>query len=646
MSPFNPGDIFNNNGEILNKPLSGGIDPSLDPGGLKNINPFPKINRTLKQQTDALARRTAESVGLPKILGKKLNVPGRRQVVHYPTVLAHLVVFLDDVPGTPAGKKYDLVRPILTMTLDNNGHKEADCLELDLDYNDFPFDPRLVKNIVVSMWVDYVDGLLPPTTSKQAEAKVFSKNAKQIFEGYADEYRVCFSDNDGLVAKIKCRDYTGLLIDMKIIEGDYGTIRGTEKMTTIVKKLCGRYNLKVIFSEGLEASCPTVSQYFDDADHRLVEESSSYWDVILKMAEMLGCITFVFGQHVYFGRPDPQAIYEAVHGPRSAETLLYVWGENMEELELCRKYTDNNHYTCVEIIGYDEKRKKRFSVFWPEPLDRHTVQVQGRVESWITQGEPSSDPGRVAARQSKAQAKAAPKIAHVTSDGKGGFTVSGKENESVSRQVYRLLAPLGVNDVKHLKEIAKGVYQNMARSEIEGRMKAHGHTDLMAGMAFQIVLSTEQLKLLGSYPDTYNRIHALIERGYSKTLAITLARAFEEWDNQWWYILSARHHYSDDTGYEVDVDFISFANFDVVKKAKAKESAPPTTRGGKSQSKASAPIEQTQRPIQKNSSGTSTPNISSPVSSVIKKLAPKTPKTTSLPLSGSRTIGNNPTGNT
>lgn len=577
-------------------------------------------------------RPPAAAMPLPTLLEQKLLVARRKSVVHYPTVLVHFRVWLDDVPGAPAGQVYDLVRPIQSVTVENNGYKEADTCDLELNYSDFSFDPRLVKNILVSVFVDYVDGLLPPSTAKQAEARVFSRDAKLIFEGYVDEYEITFSDDNGLCATMKARDYTGLMIDTKIVEGDFGVIRGNEKFTSIVKKLAERFQMKVKFSAGLEASCPTVSQYFDDKEHRLVEESSSYWDVIMKLAEMIGCITYVFGQYIYFGKPDPAMIRDTMYGEaRSAETLIFVWGENIKELSMHRKYSQNNKYTNVEIIGYDEKNKKNFSVFWPDPpMDRYIRQAGGKLESSMQGGEASSQPSRVPARQSNAEKKAAGRTARpTTQDSNAGYTYSNAEKETITRQVYRLHAPLGCTDLKTLKEIAKGVWQNLCRSEIEGRMCIHGFSELMAGQAFQIILSKEHLKVLASYPDVAQRAKALQERGYHPSLAATLARAYKDWDDTYFYVLTARHKFTEGEGYDVEVDYVIFANTDVASRAEAK-TAPATQRGGNgaSSSAPATPYEQRQAPLRPG------------MDSQPQKATPQTPKGASvpsrLPLSGQR----------
>lgn len=595
-----------------------GLDPSLDPANLPKFNPFPKPQPLEDKIRTIIAR------SIP-------NIPAanREQTSFYPVVAIGIKLFLEN------GGVYDFVRPCTAMTVDINGYKEADTADVEINYNDFPYDPRLCKNIIVSVWVDYVNGLLAPSDPRQAKHIIRAENPKLLFEGYVDEYRVKGSVGDGMCASFKARDYTALLIDTKMMEGHFHIIRGNEKFTSIVKKLCQAFNLTVVFSEGLEASAPTVSQYFDDKDHRLVEESSSYWDVILKLADMIGCIAFVFGTKVYFGEPHPFKVFQAMHGSSGRTNLSYVWGENVQEFELARKYTENFRYTNVEVIAYDPDKKgqdKRIVVYYPEkPVERLITQQDGKITSQLRQGEATPQPNRLTQSFDR-PTRETPRIARPAApaaDGVVGGTVSaqGQGSEKATRLVYRVFAPQYVNDIKILKKKAKQIWEQLTKGEIEGRLKVMGHSELVVGNAFQIHMNKEHLQIARTYHTNHEREELLKRRGYHPTMANQLAKAFGEWEKQWWYILQARHRYSDDEGYEVDADFVSFVNTDEDSGGGGSpgEQKPNEQRGGKDTTKVHNPQKQQQSAIKQGMGNTGGARSRNPISSVIPK-APPLPK--------------------
>lgn len=594
-----------------------GLDPSLDPKNLGKLNPFPKAKSLEEQTREIIARST------PRLLAA-----AREQTSFYPVVAVGIKLFLEN------GGVFDFVRPCTTMTVDINGYKEADIADVEVNYNDFPYDPRLCKQIIVSVWVDYVNGLIAPSDPRQAKQIIRAENPKLLFEGYVDEYRVKGSAGDGMCAQFKARDYTALLIDTKMMEGHFHIIRGNEKFTSIVKKLCQPFNLTVVFSEGLEASAPTVSQYFDDKDHRLVEESSSYWDVILKLADMIGCIAFVFGTKVYFGEPHPLKVFQAMHETSGRSNLSYVWGENVQEFELARKYTENFRFTNVEVVAYDPDKKgqdKRIVVYYPDPPKEQLItQIDGKITSQMRGGEATPNPTRLTQSFNR-PTRETPRVAQPAApaaDGVVGGTVSaqGQGSEKAVRKVYRVFAPQYVNDINILKKKAKQIWEQLTKGEIEGRMKVMGHSEMVVGNAFQIHMNREHLQIARTYPDAKQREELLKRRGFHPTMANQLAKAFGEWDKQWWYILQARHRYSDDEGYEVDADFVSFVNIDTDNGGPTPGAQQPTQqRGGKATSQVHNPQKQQQTAIKPTMGNTGGARSRNPISTVIPK-APPLPK--------------------
>ncbi len=104
------------------------------------------------------------------------------------------------------------------VTVSINDYMKADTVTLDMDYKNFPFDPRCIRACGITVHIQDMKKAFDeqgPVQIKPVEETFASTNA--VFVGFADTDAITFSDSERSV-KFEGRDYTGLLIDTPMIQ--------------------------------------------------------------------------------------------------------------------------------------------------------------------------------------------------------------------------------------------------------------------------------------------------------------------------------------------------------------------------------------------------------------------------------------------
>lgn len=126
---------------------------------------------------------------------------------YYPRCLAVIGLVLEDQipgsPGVPLPPTYTVI-PRHAEVLRNDA-RTADTCSLELDYRDFPFDPRAIRGAHVSV---HVDDVLDPTFP------LIPNPLNARFIGILDDMEANH-EGDGERVTLRCRDYTSLAIDLK-----------------------------------------------------------------------------------------------------------------------------------------------------------------------------------------------------------------------------------------------------------------------------------------------------------------------------------------------------------------------------------------------------------------------------------------------
>lgn len=144
-----------------------------------------------------------------------------------------LDVLLEDYGDGTTGTLHTIECVPRSVEIERNDHRSADTFSLDLDYQTFPFDPRAIRSIRVSILLGDVGDPTGQLTDADGSAMAFI--------GFVDVPEVKM-DAGGSVVSLSGRDYTGPFLDTPwsglaidvarslgdVVDGIVSTVPGTE----------------------------------------------------------------------------------------------------------------------------------------------------------------------------------------------------------------------------------------------------------------------------------------------------------------------------------------------------------------------------------------------------------------------------------
>lgn len=415
-----------------------------------------------------------------------------RPEVFYPQCLCDLGIVFENFgdPKSPIGV------PVIpkTASVFINSYKEADTFSVTFDAARLPVVPELIKAGSLSIYMFQTRGI-----GQQPERTVAGEDwfgyVPPTIQGIFDEASMDFSE-DGRWVSIDGKDYTSLFLAKQ-----WGSPVKASKKKNIPRGMRNKRVpsglpldrvLQQIIDEVESAEVMTLRVEPDEllADMPIVgraegrctkrglpvKDKDNYWDVMYDLAVRYGFILFVRGLDVVLTRPR-----NYLEGKSNVRKM--AWGRNLTALRMKRKI-GREQVPVIEVRSYDETRRQVLKGKYPKNPKAKPVTGLGTIHDEV--------------------------------------------------RVYHVL---GVRSVKTLEQIAENAYNLLARSEqsieIETRdltdLEGNDILDLAAGDAVSISLEPYTTDLLeGKTVD--QRYVALVELGYDRTVARTIASSFEKLD--------------------------------------------------------------------------------------------------------------------
>lgn len=431
-----------------------------------------------------------------------------------------------------------------SATISLNGFRKADTAEITLDFANAPLDPR----VLVSANVDIFLGAIPE--NEYPEKRLIDGTIENlVFRGLVDEWKPRF-DETGEQISIECRDYTAIFHDVEIPAGItqvvslkqpvYKVIRDIMSTLPMARGMCleTRPANDFIAIKNVSESMPAGNLLEDEATGHKPKRAKrmSYWDYMLTLAMSQGFIIFFELDHVVIQRartlfaedaPLRQEFSRIYQGEKFNFRRM-IWGHNIEEIEFSRKMSGIKIPT-ITVTSYDTRKGKPVTVRWPEKPLANLQPPSGKIE----QEEIRS------------------------------YVVDAVADESV------------------LKEIAKGLFEQISRQELEGSLKTKNFTsfggtnddpDLLhmhAGDPIEIgILPTDRtgeqaegksaiMDLAAMSPAEITQ--KLISLGFDQRVAGNLALSFKS--DQFttvFRIQEIQYNWDVDSGISIDIRFINF----------------------------------------------------------------------------------------
>jgi hypothetical protein len=457
----------------------------------------------------------------------------------YPQARAVLQVVFEGFGDSAKDSEIEVI-PVLpkSVTLHRNSYNQADSWELEFDAGDLPIDPQLVRAGAVEIYLFQVDeaeyrvlsrreplaepdpgGLRPRDPADTAALELgtaevrdrFTYGNKPQMAGLFDQDQLSMSD-DGKWVRIQGQDYTAHLSALQwkpLPNGRARRIPAGKRLDVTLRELLleaddlGRLQLELRGVE--ESELPIVGKNEVGANKRgiPVDQNTTYWDVMYKLATRHGFILFVDGLSVVLAAPRNLPTADSSRIKRMA------WGRNIESLELTRNLGKQQSPTIV-MRGYDPKTREVVDVVYPEG----SFHVQQRLGKTGKAGHKFKE--------------AVKEHTHVSKTGKVTTTVR-------KRDEYQIIPAYGVTDRVTLRRMAETRYELLGRAEREVVFRTHDLRDMnesdilqiSAGDAYLIDWDDFNVEVLANADMTReDKIRHLVNRGFNAQLAGKIADAY------------------------------------------------------------------------------------------------------------------------
>lgn len=470
----------------------------------------------------------------------------------YPQASMTLGIIWEDFKFTSDAslqEAYSLPVMAKSVTVNVNDYTSADTFEAEIDYKMFPFDPRTIRALRVTIHMQDVGKLYHGTNSLNALNRTAENT---IFIGFADEESISF-DDDKRTVKIEGRDLTALLIDKHYLGGP---IPLTDPLDVAIQNILnqipetaqGTSSMQIDLRGVEKSDMPVLANFMTaDGDHKLnghknVDRDENYWEVIQDIIARAGFISFVELDKLVITRP--RALYNA------SSAKIFVYGSNIKNLTMKRK------------IG----RKKTFNVI----MRSFNLQTKEVIEAKI--------PAEATADWSRATG---------ISQGEVKIPELGPKGEQIEQAKWKPAPYMSFRipnckDKDHLIAAAQEVYEEIGRQQIEGQFETRDMIVLQGiekrsnfdvlkirnGTPIQILIDQGDLRGIADVrvlengkiePDATARKRAkyLIDRGYEVSIANAFARSMDKFANIF-YTKAIKFSLDAENGFEASIEFLNF----------------------------------------------------------------------------------------
>jgi hypothetical protein len=422
--------------------------------------------------------------------------------------------------------------PILArrVTVNINDYTQADTFDAEIDYKNFPFDPRAIRACGVTVSMADVGSIFQGDNSLTALERT---TANTIFQGFADTESISFDDTKRTV-KFEGRDFTSLLIDRK-----YGgsAIDMNQPLDTILSALLLdlKETVKLELDNRIEEDLPVVGKFSPHRNTatklggiRNSAKEETYWEVIQDLVARSGLIAYVELDKLVLSKP--RVLYSR------DQSKKFVYGKNIKNLEYKRQIGRKKNFNVnVRSLNTDTKEILMCEI----PLEATTAWSQST-------GIP----------QKRIQ------LPTINSDGSAG---TPKDAPIIGFRVPN------VNDKPHLIEIGQEIYEELGRQQIDGSFTTKDlETSDGLGSCFNLLnlrngsplsIEVNQGDLAG-----INKVNGIPEkakflrlRGYEPAVADVLAQTLSNKRfHSPFYTKAVQFTLDSDTGLDIKVDFINF----------------------------------------------------------------------------------------
>lgn len=442
------------------------------------------------------------------------------KLFQYPQAFVRLSVLLDDLGQDDPDEQILLPGPPVRLDVTKNHYGEADEAEITVAFDDFPFDPRIVRGGIVECFLADAGQIDEGYFSRLSPAEL---RKRCVFAGVLDLVHTQF-DDEARTTRFTARDYTAYFLDAEPIAGEILFKKDGSKLSlldVITDLKDQRDTTKQLEVDDVDGAAAKVypadymaraSDDDDDDDDKntsgwKVREGEVVWELMLELALTAGLVIYVELDKIVIRQPT--TLYK---GQKTDGTLVYTLGRDVSvqsfERNLGRQLDIN-----VRVMSYDPDSGETLTATWPS-VDELKQEL---IEAKKVNAKPVGD-------------------------------ASKKKTVSGTIQV-RPFVVRGVTDQDQLEEIAHQIHESLIHHEMEGTIKTDSLydsngvlcTEFRYGDPIVVALDPELDSLL--VKSTEEQITTLLEAGYKRGDAEKIAEALDSLSVPF-YVHQVRYEFS------------------------------------------------------------------------------------------------------
>lgn len=462
-----------------------------------------------------------------------------------------MVLRLEDFGDKASGisdQNYELSCLARSITVNINDYTKADTFSATIDYKSFPFDPRCIRSLAVTIAIQDMGRLFTETNSLNPIG-LTSENA--VFMGFADEESIKFDDTTRTV-QIDGRDNTALLLDRKFLEGNISLDKPLDEVVRgMIQSLEETKNMTV--DVRFPGPLPVLASFFSDkgelSGKKNLKKGQSYWDVIQSIVQDAGLIAYVELDRLVISKP--RVLYDRNEAKR------FVYGKNLKNLDFKRKIGRKKGFNIV-VRSLDIESKTVIEALIPKEATDAWSKETGipNIEVVIPKVAPAT-PSTMAEKPKPQENQ----LSDADAEAKG------------DPAPYIAFRVANVSSKQQLIEIAQGIYEEIGRQQIEGSFETRemkikfkrldGKEEifdickLRIGMPIVVEIDDDDLSAVRKVRSQNELEDYLVSKKYESRVARSLAQSIGR-SNTPFYTKAFTFTMDAEQGFNCEVEFLNF----------------------------------------------------------------------------------------
>lgn len=426
------------------------------------------------------------------------------------------------------------------LMVEINDYTEADKFSCEIDYKEFPFDPRTIRSCMVVISIEDKKAVFKNDNSLNL---IDQADENKVFTGFVDEESISLDDETRTVT-MEGRDFTSLLIDERYLQKPISLSKPVDKIIEdLLLSLEATKRIEVENRTG-DDNLPTLAKlapnFNEKTSVRNTKRKDTYWDVIQNIISRAGLIGYMELDKFVINKP------RSLYSEKDAKSKLFVYGKNLKDLTYKRKLGRFKGFN-IRVLSLDIEGKRVIEAKVPE--EAVTVGIKGpavTIPQLDSEGKKIKDPKKAPYLTFRV-----PDISskeHLIKIGEKIFEELGRQQIEGSFTTYEMEIP----------EISSIVTKSTnSKNEKYVQTRPVSFRDIRNGTPIEVYINQQDMQEMRSDSNMSQKRSFLVSRGYPSEVASVLASSMNRISTPF-YTKNVRLEINQDSGFKMDIEFINF----------------------------------------------------------------------------------------